>query len=67
MGTATYRLTEKKCGTCRWWQGVRGVELRGYVPFYVKAVSAPAPCMALNGQARTPANVCPRWSKWEKL
>ena len=48
-------------------EGRRGVELRGYVPFYVKADSAPTPCMALNGRARTLANVCPRWSKWEKL
>ena len=44
-----------------------GVELRGYQPYYVKVEAAPAPCMALNGQSRTPATVCPRWAKWEKV
>ena len=47
--------------------GARGVELRGYQPYYVKAEARPAPCMALNGQLRTPATTCPRWAKWEKL
>lgn len=23
MATATYRITEKKCATCRWWGGRR--------------------------------------------
>lgn len=67
MSIAVYRITDRKCATCRWWQGTRGVELRGYAPCYVKVDSALAPCMALNNQMRTPANVCPRWSKWEKI
>ena len=67
MSTATYRTTEKKCATCRWWQGARGIEMRNYQPFYVKVDAAPAACMALNGQAKTPATTCPRWSQWEKL
>ena len=67
MSTATYRVTEKKCATCRWWQGARGIEMRGYQPYYVKVDAAPAACMALNGQMKTPATVCPRWAKWEKL
>ena len=67
MSVAVYRVTEKKCATCRWWQGTRGVELRGYQPYYVKVDAGPAPCMALNGQTRTPATTCPRWAKWEKL
>jgi hypothetical protein len=41
--------------------------MRNYQPFYVKVDASPAPCMALNGQAKTPATTCPRWSKWEKL
>ena len=32
MIIAMYRVSEKKCATCRWWQGARGVELRGYLP-----------------------------------
>jgi len=44
-----------------------GVEIHGREPFYVKLESVLSPCMALNGQMRTPMNVCYRWSKWEKL
>ena len=55
MSVAVCRVSEKKCATCRWWQGARGVEMRGYQPYYVKVEAAPAPCMALNGQSRTPA------------
>ena len=67
MNTATYRAAEKKCATCRWWQGARGIEMRNYQPFYVKVEAGPAPCMALKGQQKTPATTCPRWSMWEKL
>lgn len=67
MSTATYWTTEKKCATCRWWQGERIVEFRALSPTYVKAIAAPAPCMALNGQSKTPVTFCSRWSKWEKL
>ena len=67
MSTAVYRATEKKGATCRWWQGARGIEMRGYQPFYVKVDAAPAAYMALNGQTKTPAMVYPRWTKWEKL
>ena len=67
MSIAVYRVTEKKCATCRWWQGSRTVEFRVLSPNYVKVEAAPAPCMALNGQAKTPASFCSRWSKWEKL
>lgn len=67
MSTAVYRVTEKKCATCRWWQGARGLEFRNYQPFYVVVEAGPAPCMALKGQQKTPATTCSRWSKWEKL
>lgn len=66
MSVAVYRVTDKKCATCRWWQGMRGVEMRANRPYYVKADSSPAACMA-GGQARTANTVCPRWQAWEKL
>ena len=66
MNVAVYRVTDKKCATCRWWQGQRGVEMRANQPYYVKVVATPAPCMA-GGQARTPNTVCPRWQRWEKI
>lgn len=67
MSTATYRVAEKKCATCRWWQGSRTIEFRILSPNYVKADAKPAPCMALKGESKTPATFCSRWSKWEKL
>ena len=66
MSVAGCRGTDRKCATCRWWQGARGVEMRANQPYYVKVEARPAACMA-GGQPRTPNNVCPRWSRWEKL
>ena len=64
--SAVYRVNEKKCATCRWWQGTRGIEMRANVPFYVKVDGAGA-CGTLSNQTKTPGNACSRWSKWEKL
>ena len=65
--TAAYRTTEKKCATCRWWNGGRCVEFRANEPFYVQADSQPAPCSAKGNAKTTAANTCLRWSPWEKL
>ena len=64
--TAVYRLAEKKCATCRWWNGPRGIDFRANKPYYVKTASAPAPCLAKRATT-TPANTCLRWTAWEKL
>ena len=47
MSTAVYRITEKKCATCRWWQGSRMVEFRNNQPYYVSVDAASMSCMAL--------------------
>jgi len=39
MGMTIHRI--EKCATYRWWQGARGVELRGYQPYYVKVEANP--------------------------
>ena len=59
MSTSSYRVTEKKCATCRWWQGARGIEMRANQPYYVKVEVAPAPCMALGNQPKTPCHGVP--------
>ena len=64
MQPVSWRISDPSLGA---WQGARGVELRGYQTYYVKVEAGSAPCMALNGQPRTLATVCPRWAKWEKL
>lgn len=66
MSVAVYRVTDKKCATCAWWQGQRGLDFRGNQPYYVKVEAKPCPCMALK-QPKSPVNTCARWSRWEKL
>ncbi len=65
--TAYYRIAEKKCATCRWWNGPRGIEFRANKPYYVKVETARSPCIAKSNTATTPANTCLRWTAWEKL
>ena len=66
MATATYRITEKKCATCRWWDGQRSVEFRANKPFYVKVEAEAADCMAQK-RTPTPGDRCPKWMIWEKI
>ncbi len=63
---AVYRITEKKCATCRWWNGERGVEFRANQPYYVKVGNSSSTCIARNGAASA-ATVCPKWARWEKI
>jgi len=58
--SAVYRITEKKCATCRFWNGDRRPEFRGNRLFQVKVAGSAAPCMA-KANATTPACYCPRW------
>ena len=66
MAMATYRITEKKCATCRWWSGRRTVEFRANKPFYVQVDAEAADCMAQKRNP-TPGGYCPKWSVWEKI
>ena len=65
--SAEYRIEERKCATCRWWNGGRGVEFRMNRPYYVKVGNSNSTCMAKsNGQASA-ATICPKWMRWEKI
>ena len=46
MNIASYRVTDRKCATCRWWSGRRMVEFRANKPFYVKVDAEAADCLA---------------------
>ena len=52
-------LTDKKCATCRWWQGSRDIQFRDMKPFKVE-------CDAITAPEAYSAS-CPRWVAWEKL
>jgi len=62
-----YRVTEKKCATCSFWVGGRTIDFRAYKPYYVKADSGHADCIAQKGKKNTPAAQCQKWKLWEKL
>lgn len=62
-----YRITEKKCATCSFWDGVRQIDFRADKPFYVKANAGHADCIAQKGRKSTGATYCPKWQLWEKL
>ena len=66
--SANYRLTEKKCATCRWWNGERGINFNGGSrPQYVKVENSNSTCAAKNNSPASAATSCPRWTRWEKI
>ena len=64
---AVYRVTEKKCATCRWWNGERAIDFRANQPFYVKIVNSSSTCSAKSNGPASAATSCPKWAQWEKL
>ncbi len=62
-----YKVTDKKCATCSFWSGDRVIEFRANKPFYIKADSGHAVCIAQKGKKSTAATTCLKWQQWEKL
>ena len=63
----TYKVTDKKCATCNFYQGVRRIGLQAYKPFYVFADVGDTPCLA-NVKRNVSANGrCPAWQKWVSI
>ncbi len=65
MAMQKVSLTDKKCATCRWWQGTRDIQFWNKKPFKVEC-DAKGDCMSIKG-ARSYSSSCPRWVAWEKL
>ena len=65
--TASYRIAEKKCATCRWWNGERGIVFIANKPYYVKVGNSGSTCMAKGNRSSSAANTCLKWSAWEKI
>ena len=57
MSTATYRAAERKCATCRWWQGERIVELWAIFTNSGKADASSTPCISPKDQLKTPTTL----------
>ena len=58
-------LTDKKCATCRWWQGERDIQFWNKKPFKVEC-DAKGDCMSVK-TSKPYSSSCPRWVAWEKL
>jgi hypothetical protein len=58
-------LTDKKCGTCRWWEGERKITFWGQKPFKVECETR-GNCPSVRS-TKTALYSCPRWVAWEKL
>lgn len=58
-------LKDKKCATCRWWQGEREVIFWAQKPFKVEC-DAKGDCMAIKAP-KAYSGTCSMWVAWEKL
>lgn len=62
-------VKDKRCATCRWWQGEREIRFRNMRPWKV-ATAGYAICQARRqaiGNNCACSRTCPAWSKWERL
>lgn len=63
----TFRVTEKKCATCNFYQGPRRFGMQAYKPFNVFADVGQTPCLA-NAKLKISANDrCLSWQKWVSI
>ena len=58
-------LNDKKCASCRWWQGEREVIFWSKKPFKVEC-DAKGVCPVVKSPKAYSAT-CSKWLKWEKL
>lgn len=66
-----YRVEDKKCATCRYWDGPRTIVVvqRG-IPKYVEAVEGTKQFLCLvsrSGYKRAPSFRCQHFVPWEKI
>ena len=65
--TATFKVSDKKCATCNYYQGARRFGMQANKPFYVYADIGQTPCLA-NTKRRIAANDrCLSWQKWVSI
>ena len=62
-----FRIQQKKCATCTYWDGKRIIEFGANKPRYVKAQAGNYPCIAQSGRKISANNYCPKYNTWEKL
>jgi hypothetical protein len=63
----TFKITDKKCATCNFYQGTRRFGLQANKPYYVYADSGSTICMANASRKVSPNGRCPAWQKWVSI
>jgi hypothetical protein len=63
----SFRVTDKKCATCGFFQGNRRFGTQANKPFYVYADSGSTFCSLNPKRKVTATDRCLSWQKWEKI
>lgn len=64
---STYKITDKKCATCNFYQGVRRFGLQANKPYYIYADSGSTICLANPKRKTSSVNRCLAWQKWVSI
>ncbi len=63
----TFRVTDKKCATCNYYQGARRFGMQANKPYYVYAAAGTTPCLANPNRKVTANSRCLSWQKWVSI
>ena len=63
----TFKVKDKKCSTCNFYQGQRRFGMQAYKPFYVYADAGHSQCLANQKRSVTANDKCPAWQKWVSI
>ena len=63
----TFRVTDKKCATCNYYQGARRFGMQANKPYYVYAAAGTTPCLANPSRKVTANSRCLSWQKWVSI
>ena len=59
-------ITDRRCGTCRWWPGEREIKFMSQRPIKVETTGN-AKCQARGISVSGGQSHCSKWTKWERL
>lgn len=63
----TFKITDKKCATCSYWDGQRTINFVANKPQFVKAKAGSFDCLAQGGQKMRASGHCLKYRIWEKI
>ena len=60
-------IKDKRCATCRWWEGIRDIVFVSQKPYAIN-YDGKGNCMANKNRGNTAGvHYCNNWVKWEKI